>query len=287
MSLSKLSEDWRGWVALNVERKCSYESMLKSMTSNGISKAVAKQALKEAQSTRSTSQDVVVHENKEPVNLPGPVIDSKEIVIDCVSVSIRTRLANPNIIVLDNVLLPDECAELIRLGTENSKPVSVVDPETGKSVPHNARSGTLAHLTMKASVLDRVESRISQLLQWPIENFEHLQAIHYEPGEEYRPHFDWFDVNNPGSEPHLRQGGQRVGTLIMYLAEPEEGGSTSFPSAGGFTVSPKQGSAVWFRNVDLMGNPDRATLHAGDPVTKGSKWIATAWLRERAWRSKG
>jgi prolyl 4-hydroxylase len=43
---------------------------------------------------------------------------------------------------------------------------------------------------------------------------------------------------------------------------------------------PRKGSAVFF----AYNRPSAATrtLHAGAPVLAGDKWIATQWLRERA-----
>ena len=56
--------------------------------------------------------------------------------------------------------------------------------------------------------------------------------INYEEGQEYKPHYDWFDPNAPGSATHLANGGQRVGTTVIYLATADGGGSTSFPDSG-------------------------------------------------------
>ena len=30
------------------------------------------------------------------------------------------------------------------------------------------------------------------LLNWPLENGEGLQVLHYRPGAEYKPHYDYF-----------------------------------------------------------------------------------------------
>lgn len=42
-----------------------------------------------------------------------------------------------------------------------------------------------------------IEKRIAALLQWPVENGEGLQVLHYREGGEYRPHYDFSPLNNP------------------------------------------------------------------------------------------
>ena len=91
------------------------------------------------------------------------------------------------------------------------------------------------------------------------------------------PHYDYFDPALPGSAHHVKRGGQRVATLIMYLHEPEGGGATIFPDVD-LAIAPKRGNAVFFS----YATPEASTLtlHGGDPVTAGEKWIATKWLRQ-------
>ena len=76
----------------------------------------------------------------------------------------------------------------------------------------------------------------------------------------------------------LARGGQRVGTLVIYLNTPELGGGTVFPDVG-LEVAPVKGNAVFF-SYDRPHASTR-TLHGGAPVLAGEKWVATKWLRER------
>jgi prolyl 4-hydroxylase len=110
-----------------------------------------------------------------------------------------------------------------------------------------------------------------------VENGEGLQILHYRPGAEYKPHYDYFDPNEPGTPTILKRGGQRVATLVMYLSEPEKGGGTIFPDVH-LEVAPKRGNAVFFSYT--RAHPSTRTLHGGTPVIAGEKWIATKWLRE-------
>lgn len=58
------------------------------------------------------------------------------------------------------------------------------------------------------------------------ENGEQLQILHYEHGQKYEPHADFFvdDYN-------LQAGGNRVATVLMYLSNVDKGGETIFPAA--------------------------------------------------------
>lgn len=44
------------------------------------------------------------------------------------------------------------------------------------------------------------------------ENGESLQVLHYEVGQKYEPHHDYFT-----DEFNVKRGGQRVATVLMYL----------------------------------------------------------------------
>lgn len=117
----------------------------------------------------------------------------------------------------------------------------------------------------------------------PEENGEGIQVLSYNIGQEYRPHWDYFDNTTEGGALCYNRGGQRIATLIMYLANTEEGGETIFPKAN-IQVNPIKGNAVLFYNCTPDGKEDPLTLHGGTPVIKGEKWIATKWIRKGEFR---
>ena len=131
-------------------------------------------------------------------------------------------------------------------------------------------------------LIARIETRIAELTGCPIERGEPIQVLHYNPGTEYKPHFDYFDPADSGNRQVLSMGGQRVATLIMYLNDVQGGGSTVFPEIG-LDVLPRRGNAVFFAYSDDQGRLDPRTLHGGSPVAAGEKWIATKWLRQRTY----
>lgn len=196
-------------------------------------------------------------------------------------VLVSLRIEQPEVAVLDNVLSHEECDQLIELSKSKLRRSTIVDPVTGKYEPIADRSseGTFFNLN-ETPFIAKLDARIAAVMHWPIENGEGLQILNYKVGGEYKPHFDYFPPENPGSAAHLKNGGQRVSTLIIYLNDVEAGGDTIFPPLG-LSVVPKKGSAVYFEYLDDKGAVNPHTLHGGAPVTAGEKWIATKWMRER------
>lgn len=196
-------------------------------------------------------------------------------------------LTAPRIILFGNLLSGEECEEMITLSRGKLERSSVVNNETGSYDvhPHRTSYGTYFNRG-ENELIRRIESRIAELVQFPLENGEPIQILHYERGGEYKPHFDYFDPKQPGNEQVLTQGGQRIATLIMYLNDVEAGGSTVFPEVG-IDVLPRRGNAVYFAYCADNGVLDPRSLHGGNPVGGGEKWIATKWFRERNYVGSG
>ena len=195
------------------------------------------------------------------------------------TVAVLQRIDVPAVAVFADLLSAEECDALIDAARPRLSASLTVDTQTGGEALHPDRTSQGMFFSRGENPLvARVEARMATLLGWPIENGEGLQILRYPPGAQYRPHYDYFDPGEPGTPAILQRGGQRVATLIIYLFEPEGGGATVFPDIA-LRVAPKRGNAVFFS----YGQPHPASLslHGGDPVTKGEKWIATKWLRER------
>jgi prolyl 4-hydroxylase len=162
----------------------------------------------------------------------------------------------------------------------------VVNAATGAYDVHEARTSSGTHFERGENALvRRIEARIAELTSLPVEHGEPIQILHYMPGAEYKPHYDYFDPKLPGNEKVLSMGGQRIATLVMYLNDVESGGSTVFPEIG-LDVLPHKGNAVFFAYSSERGELDSRTLHGGSPVTSGEKWIATKWIRLGPYRQR-
>ena len=194
-------------------------------------------------------------------------------------VDVIATLSHPRVVVLGNLLSAEECDALIESARPHLARSLTVETKTGGEELNPDRTSSGMFFTRgQTPEVARVEARIARLLNWPLENGEGFQVLNYKPGAEYKPHYDYFDPNEPGTPTILRRGGQRVATLVMYLNEPTRGGGTTFPDVG-FEVAPVRGNAVFF-SYD-RAHPATRTLHGGAPVIEGEKWVATKWLRER------
>jgi prolyl 4-hydroxylase len=206
---------------------------------------------------------------------PGNVI-----AVDGLSIPVLLRLSRPDLALLGNVFSPAECEELIDKTRMKLGRSMTVDPEDGGETVSDVRTsfGTCFELNAD-ELISRLDCRLAQLLGWPQEDSEGLQVLCYASGAEYKPHFDYFPPDNPGSARHLAKRGQRMATLVIYPNNVEEGGETVFPNIG-LSVVPRQGHGVYFGYLNSFQQTDRLTLHGGAPVRRGEKWIATKWLRQ-------
>jgi prolyl 4-hydroxylase len=274
-AFSALPQEWQSWINENLARACEPSGMATVMVKDGNFDArLAQAAIEEARRRHLNQSSALraipeIHCNSNIVQTPDR------------AVNIVMTLNAPRVVVLGNLLSDEECDALIAYGQQRLERSPVVADSDGKAQEHAARTSRGAMLQRAESeLIARIEARLAALTHWPADRGEGLQLLHYGPGNEYRPHYDWFDPALPGPRKHLERGGQRVATIIMYLSEVEQGGGTSFPKAG-LQVQPKKGGAVFFANTDQYGKPDQLSLHAGEPVAQGVKYVATKWLRER------
>ncbi|CAB5652311.1 2OG-Fe(II) oxygenase [Comamonas aquatica] len=195
-------------------------------------------------------------------------------------VQVLLSMQRPRLVLLDQLLSPEECAQLIaeaRPAMARSR--TVAKEAGGEEINPDRTSDGMFFQRGQTPTVRALEARIAHLLQWPVERGEGLQVLNYRPGAQYKPHHDYFNPQDPGSAPVLRRGGQRVATLVIYLNAVSAGGCTYFPESQ-LRIHPRPGQAVFFRYP--RPEAQSLTLHAGDPVLQGEKWIATKWLREQA-----
>ncbi|MFV0624454.1 2OG-Fe(II) oxygenase [Sphingomonas sp. ac-8] len=171
-----------------------------------------------------------------------------------------------------------ECAHIAKASASFLEPSLVVDPASGRQVPHPIRTSdsTVISPTREDMVIRTINLRIAAVTQTDAAQAEALTILRYRPGQQYRLHLDTLP----------NTGNQRIRTVLLYLNGGFSGGETQFPEID-LTVAPKGGDAIVFDNVTEDGRPDLRAKHAGLPVRAGAKWVATRWIRARAfdpWR---
>lgn len=276
----QITPQLRQWIVEQAQAGHAAEVVLKSMVASGWNEDVATAAM-EGTLRGHLEQQAVEQGLPAAVPVPDPQIDEAPLYLDAGDrqVCVLQAMYNPRVVVFGGLLSDEECAALIEMATPKLARSLTVETQTGgEEVNADRTSNGMFFQRGENELIGRIEARIARLVNWPEENGEGLQVLHYRPGTEYKPHYDYFDPIEPGTPTILKRGGQRVGTLIMYLGEPEKGGGTSFPDVH-LEVAPKRGNAVFFSYE--RPHPSTRTLHGGAPVLAGEKWIATKWLRER------
>ena len=179
---------------------------------------------------------------------------------------------SPEVRRLPSLFSPAECAYLIETAAPILRPSVVVDPRSGQQVPNPVRTSSAAGFpfTDENPAIHALNRRLANASGTDVRAGEPLQVLRYAPGEQYHEHSDAL----PGVAPSQ----QRILTFLVYLNEDYEGGETSFPSAG-LKFRGRTGDGLLFRNASPDGQPDARAIHAGLPVTRGQKLLASRWIR--------
>lgn len=235
-------------------------------TENNATEAMA--ALQRAASFNYPAAGAMAFQLGKSGKLPRPEVQRKSVCNE------------PNIEHITALLDPMECSHLAALAMPHLKPSTVISDQLG-GLASGARTseGMNFHHGLRDLVVTNVIRRLCAIAGCEFSQTEALTVLMYIPGAEYRVHPDYFSKETEGGRQQLENGGQRFKTFVCYLNEVGGGGQTEFPDLG-IKVDPEPGSAVYFDNADAEGRPYRKSRHAGLPVTAGSKWISTLWLRQ-------
>jgi prolyl 4-hydroxylase len=187
---------------------------------------------------------------------------------------------DPRIRVVKRLLPPEVCDELIELGRRGRR--AEVFDAAGYLTVGDERTNSAAAVNPAHPAVAFARQRISQATGMPVGAMEVPAVLHYEVGQSFSPHFDFFDADAPGHKLRLLRG-QRLVTALVYLNDDYEGGETDFPRLG-LKAKGRKGDAVYWANLGADHQPDRRMLHAGLPPTRGEKWVLSQWIRNRTLR---
>lgn len=275
MNEQSITPELRQWIVQQAQAGHSADSVLDAMKASGWDEGVAVDALEQVMVAHVADTQAAARA------VPDVLADgSSRVWAHDKYVNVLVQIRHPRVVVFGDFLSMDECEQLKALAQPRMARSQTVVQSTGDSEVNDVRTSQGMFFGRGENELcRRIEARIAALVHWPVENGEGIQVLRYAPGAEYKPHFDYFDPSQPGTTPILKRGGQRVGTVVMYLNTPDSGGATTFPDAG-VEVHAMAGQAVFFAYA--LPHPSTKTLHGGAPVRGGEKWVATKWMRERS-----
>lgn len=157
---------------------------------------------------------------------------------------------------------------------------SMVSTDAGKDLVSSTRTShgsfiPLRRMTISIIALELMLAEISGL---PFSHGEQLHAIAYEPGDCFRPHRDSVYRDSDVGSVACRSITVLLGASCGYA-----GGATVFPKVD-FSATLRCGDLLSFTNLDVNGLPHELSLHAGEPVLTGEKWVFTKWMHSKPFK---
>ncbi|KAI0598666.1 2OG-Fe(II) oxygenase superfamily protein [Biscogniauxia sp. FL1348] len=204
---------------------------------------------------------------------------------------------SPLVIYLANFLTEAEQAHLREITKDTFRKSAVAD-SSGAEGLRQTRTSQSTNVP-RDEIVRCIEERalLFQGFDMPRAHLEPVQLVKYAKGEHYHFHTDWF---TNAAHATSAMGGNRLSSFFAYVtAENVTGGGTNFPMVpapqnrrwcefvdcdepweNGVTFRPVVGNAVFWQNMLEDGTGDQRTLHAGLPVTSGSKLGMNIWTRQ-------
>ena len=184
-----------------------------------------------------------------------------------------------NISFKTDFLSEEECDKIRNIIEENATPSMVSSKTNLKKKLSDFRTSSSYYFPKdKDPFIQDILVRMNALANLPDDHGEFLAGHLYEVGGEFKMHHDSFGKEGQGM---AIKGGDRIRTVLIYLNEDCEGGETEFPKLK-LSIAPKKGMAiVWENSVGSGATYQRLmdSLHCGNPVSKGKKFILTRWYR--------
>jgi prolyl 4-hydroxylase len=212
--------------------------------------------LPDRKSTLELLRAMTLDGNGDPIAVPEPKVLSER----------------PDVRIFEGLVTPTECAYLIQTAEPLFLPSMIYRDGQATLDTIRTSDGAAIGWLIEDPAIHALNRRVAKATGTRYLQGEPLQVLRYSPGQEYRPHFDFLEgTENP-----------RPWTALIYLNEDFEGGATAFVQTD-LQVRGKTGDVIVFRN-DGPGNlREPLAEHAGLPVTRGTKYLATRWIRERRW----
>ena len=183
----------------------------------------------------------------------------------------KTVSADPHIEVVQGLFSAEECRYIQLIADPWMEPAMIYAADgSGMRDPHRDSDNMVVTPAAEDLVIQSVNRCIAEASGTEYGWGEPLHVLRYRPGQQYRPHHDAHAYGPPER--------RRIATALLYLNDAYEGGETHFPEMG-ITVRGAVGDLLIFHNLTSDKLPDPRMTHAGLPIDRGEKWLATRWIR--------
>ncbi|XP_026141426.1 prolyl 4-hydroxylase subunit alpha-1-like isoform X1 [Carassius auratus] len=186
----------------------------------------------------------------------------------------------PHIVRYHDIISDSEIKTVKELAKPRLRRATISNPITGvlETAPYRiSKSAWLS--AYEHPTIEKINQRIEDVTDLEMDTAEELQVANYGVGGQYEPHFDFGRKDEPDAFKELGTG-NRIATWLFYMSDVSAGGATVFPDVGA-AVWPKKGTAVFWYNLFASGEGDYSTRHAACPVLVGNKWVSNKWIHER------
>lgn len=288
------TKDWKDWINLNVKRGCDKDDLFKILIDKGFDPV-----------------DIQKQMNYTPIGDIGSIFnppENPEIPVQSSSKSIVTewlkkknekffrnrffsnsetsKIYLPNakkldsklaeVYIVSNFLNDEECSQVIRVIKSKLRPSTITNKDDPDKTFRTSRSCDLG--IMNENIIGDIDRKICNTIGIDASYSEAMQGQHYEIGEEFKAHTDYFEGD--ADEEYVRDQGQRTYTFMVYLNDVDSGGETEFKILER-KIKPRKGMALIWNNLNKDGSVNPNTIHQGHRVHLGQKLIITKWFRSR------
>jgi len=271
-----LDRSWKTWVKENIDRECDPRALLDILVKHGfsldsIAAAMGSRFPGETGSSRAALSGTIDEPDFRALSKPRLVRNQSGLKLQKVDTD------KLQLYMLDDFMTAGQCDDIAALIAEHLRPSTVTLPSADR---YFRTSSTCDLSLIRSAVVADLDEQISQTLGIRLPYSEGIQGQHYNVGQEFKAHTDFFEPATDEYREHALTRGNRTWTFMVYLNEDVEGGGTQFHAIGR-TFQPRKGRALIWNNLYPDGTPNHDTLHSGMPVLRGHKTIITKWFRER------
>lgn len=272
-----LDDSWQAWLKENIDRRCNPEQLLGILLKNNFTLHSIKLHMGEHFPAYAAALKNCPEEKPQDVDYAA-ISETRLTQLDSGVNALQFLSSKIQLYTIDNFLSEEKCTDIRNLFQEHLRPSTVTRPHP--TDPYYRTSSTCDLSLLKHQLVDQLDEKICRTLGIRPAYAEGTQGQHYEVGQEFKQHTDYFNPDTQEFKQYGGSRGNRTWTFMVYLNTVPKGGGTQFIKLN-HVFQPQAGKAVIWNNVHPDGIPNHNTLHAGMPVLEGCKDIITKWFREK------